>query len=104
MPGFTVKPGRGIWNVAGTIILDRYASFDDEQKLALFILLANDMDVSCSDAAMALNLQKRSNSGQLWDANKIGACPTQLIRRLNQTQDATANLAMRHDHGYLITP
>ncbi len=82
------------------IILDRYANFDDEQKLALFILLANDMDVSCSDAAAALQTYKSaptaSNYGTL--TKLMEPARLQLIRRLNQTQDATSQLvAMRHD-------
>ncbi len=81
-------------------ILDRYASFDDEQKLALFILLANDMDVPCSDAAAALKIYKSAptavNYGTL--TKLMEPARLQLIRRLNQTQDATTQLVtMRHD-------
>ena len=36
------------------LVLDRYTDFDDDQKLALFTLLANEMDVSCGDAVAAL--------------------------------------------------
>jgi malonyl-CoA decarboxylase len=82
------------------IILDRYANFDDEQKLALFILLANDMDVSCNDAAAALQSYKSAptaaNYGTL--TKLMEPARLQLIRRLNQTQDATTQLvAMRRD-------
>ena len=82
------------------VILDRYASFDDEQKLALFILLANDMDVSCSDVAAALQTYKSApTAGNYGTLTKLmEPARLQLIRRLNQTQDATTQLvAMRHD-------
>ena len=45
MQGFAVKSGRGIWHVTAQAVLDRYAGFDDDQKLALFTLLADEMDV-----------------------------------------------------------
>ena len=32
------------------LVLDRYAGFDDDQKLVLLTSMANEMDVSCGDA------------------------------------------------------
>ena len=97
--GFIVKPGRGIWHVVAQLVLDRYADFDDDQKLALFALLANEMDMSCSDAVAALKSTKVHQQrpimvrSQSWSNQRL-----QFIRRLNQTQNATTQLvAMRHD-------
>ena len=82
------------------LVLDRYKDFSDDEKLALFKLLSNEMDVSCSDAVFALQNYEREPTAANYEAltKKIEPARLQLIRRLNQTQDATAQLvAMRHD-------
>ena len=81
-------------------ILDRYAGFDDEQKMGLFTLLANQMDISCGDAAVALQTYESTPTAANYAAltKLVEPARLQLIRRLNQTQDATTQLvAMRHD-------
>ena len=82
------------------LVLDRYAHFDDYQKLALFTLLSNEMDVSCDDAVAALKTYSESPTAAHYAAltNLVEPARLRLIRRLNQTQDATAQLvAMRRD-------
>jgi len=82
------------------LVLDRYAHFDDDQKLALFTLLSNEMDVPCDDAAAALKTYSESPTAAHYAAlaNLVEPARLRLIRRLNQTQDATAQLvAMRRD-------
>ncbi len=82
------------------LVLDRYADFDDDQKLALFTLLANEMDVSCGDAVAALQTYESAPTAANYAAltKLVEPARLQLIRRLNQTQDATTQLvAMRHD-------
>jgi len=90
------------------LVLERYAGFDDDQKLALFTLLAREMDVACADAVAALQTYSDSPTAANYEAltKLVEPARRQLIRRLNQTQDATAQLvAMRldllrllHDH------
>ena len=80
------------------LVLDRYAHFDDDQKLALFTLLSNQMDVPCDDAVTALKTYSDSPTAAHYAAltNLVEPARLRLIRRLNQTQDATAQLvAMR---------
>ena len=82
------------------LVLDRYADFDDDQKLALFTLLANEMDVSCGDAVSALRTYESTPTAANYAAltKLVEPARLQLIRRLNQTQYATTQLvAMRHD-------
>ena len=82
------------------LVLDRYADFNDDEKLALFTLLANEMDVSYGDAVSALQAYERAPTAANYAAltKKIEPARLQLIRRLNQTQDATTQLvAMRRD-------
>ena len=82
------------------LVLDRYAHFDDDQKLALFTLLSNEMDVPCDDAVAALQTYSDSPTAAHYAAltNLVEPARLRLIRRLNQTQDATAQLvAMRRD-------
>ena len=82
------------------LVLDRYADFNDDEKLALFTLLANEMDVSCGDALSALQVYESAPTAANYAAltKKIEPARLQLIRRLNQTQDATTQLvAMRRD-------
>ena len=82
------------------LVLDRYADFNDDEKLALFTLLANEMDVSCGDALSALRVYESAPTAANYAAltKKIEPARLQLIRRLNQTQDATTQLvAMRRD-------
>jgi len=82
------------------LVLDRYADFNDDEKLALFMLLANEMDVSCGDAVSALQAYESAPTAANYAAltKKIEPARLQLIRRLNQTQDATTQLvAMRRD-------
>ena len=82
------------------LVLDRYAEFNDDEKLALFKVLANEMDVSCGDALSALQVYESAPTAANYAAltKKIEPARLQLIRRLNQTQDATTQLvAMRRD-------
>ena len=82
------------------LVLDRYAGFDDDQKLALFTLLANEMDVSCGDAVASLQIYESAPTAANYAVltKLVEPARLQLIRRLNQTQDATTQLvAMRHD-------
>ena len=82
------------------LVLDRYADFNDDEKLALFTLLANKMDVSCGDALSAIQAYESAPTAANYAAltKKIEPARLQLIRRLNQTQDATTQLvAMRRD-------
>ena len=82
------------------LVLDRYSGFDDEQKLTLFTLMANEMDVACGDAAAALKTYESAPTAVNYAAltKLVEPARLQLIRRLNQTQDATTQLvAMRHD-------
>ena len=82
------------------LVLDRYADFNDDEKLALFTLLANEMDVSYGDAVSALQAYESAPTAANYAAltKKIEPARLQLIRRLNQTQDATTQLvAMRRD-------
>ncbi len=82
------------------LILDRYASFDAASKLSWFLLLANDMDVPTETAIAAIKAYRDKPSNKAYEI-MIGAVEPerlQLIRRLNQTQDATAKLVkMRED-------
>ena len=82
------------------LVLDRYSGFDDEQKLTLFTLMANEMDVLCGDAVAALKTYESVPTAANYAAltKLVEPARLQLIRRLNQTQDATTQLvAMRHD-------
>ena len=82
------------------LVLDRYADFNEDEKLALFTLLANQMDVSYGDAVSALQAYESAPTAANYAAltKKIEPARLQLIRRLNQTQDATTQLvAMRRD-------
>ena len=82
------------------LVLDRYSDFDDEQKLTLFTLMANEMDVLCGDAVAALKTYESVPTAANYAAltKLVEPARLQLIRRLNQTQDATTQLvAMRHD-------
>lgn len=82
------------------LVLDRYADFNDDEKLALYTVLANEMDVSCGDAVSALQAYESAPTAANYAAltKKIEPARLQLIRRLNQTQDATTQLvAMRRD-------
>ena len=82
------------------LVLDRYADFNDDEKQALFTLLANEMDISCGDAVSALQAYESAPTAANYAAltKKIEPARLQLIRRLNQTQDATNQLvAMRRD-------
>ena len=82
------------------LILDRYADLDDDNKLAWFLLLANDMDVPAEVAIAAIKAYQDAPSAKNYEAMTAAVEPArlQLIRRLNQTHDATAKLvAMRED-------
>ena len=82
------------------LILDRYADLDDDDKLAWFLLLANDMDVPAEVAISAIKAYQDVPSAKNYEAMTAAVEPArlQLIRRLNQTHDATAKLvAMRED-------
>ena len=82
------------------LILDRYADLDDAGKLAWFSLLANDMDVPAEAAIAAIKAYQDAPSAKNYEAMTAAVEPArlQLIRRLNQTHDATAKLvAMRED-------
>jgi malonyl-CoA decarboxylase len=82
------------------LILDRYADLDDAGKLAWFSLLANDMDVPAEAAISAIKAYQDAPSAKSYEAMTAAVEPArlQLIRRLNQTHDATTKLvAMRED-------
>ena len=82
------------------LILDRYADLDDDDKLVWFLLLANDMDVPAEVAIAAIKAYQDAPSAKNYEAMTAAVEPArlQLIRRLNQTHDATAKLvAMRED-------
>lgn len=82
------------------LILDRYAALDDADKLAWFSLLANDMDVPTDMAIAAIKAYKTTPSAKSYEDMIATVEPArlQLIRRLNQTHDATAKLVkMRED-------
>ena len=82
------------------LILDRYDDLDDAGKLAWFSLLANDMDVPAEVAIAAIKAYQDAPSAKNYEAMTAAVEPArlQLIRRLNQTHDATAKLvAMRED-------
>jgi malonyl-CoA decarboxylase len=82
------------------LILDRYADLDDDYKLAWFLLLANDMDVPAEVAIAAIKAYQDAPSAKNYEVMTAAVEPArlQLIRRLNQTHDATAKLvAMRED-------
>jgi malonyl-CoA decarboxylase len=82
------------------LILDRYADLDEDHKLAWFLLLANDMDVPAEVAIAAIKTYQDAPSAKNYEAMTAAVEPArlQLIRRLNQTHDATAKLvAMRED-------
>ena len=82
------------------LILDRYAALDDEGKLAWFLILANDMDLSVEAAIAAIEVYHIAPSNETYEVMIGSAEPTrlQLIRRLNQTHDATTKLVqMRKD-------
>ncbi|MDA9193923.1 malonyl-CoA decarboxylase [Alphaproteobacteria bacterium] len=82
------------------LILDRYADLDDDNKLAWFLLLANEMDVPAEVAISAIKAYQDAPSAKNYEAMTAAVEPArlQLIRRLNQTHDATAKLvAMRED-------
>ena len=86
--------------ILAKLVLDRYRCFDDDQKLALFSLLANDMDIPCDDALAALKsyteIPSATNYANLMKL--VEPARLRFIRRLNQTQDSTTQLvAMRHD-------
>ena len=82
------------------LILDRYTALDHEGKLAWFSLLANDMDLSVEAAIAAIKAYHTAPSNETYEVMIGAAEPArlQLIRRLNQTHDATAKLVkMRED-------
>ena len=81
------------------LILDRYFGLDDVGKLSWFLLLANDMDVSAETAISAIkDYHAEPNKAYETMIEAVEPARLQLIRRLNQTQDATAKLVkMRED-------
>jgi len=82
------------------LILERYADLGDDDKLTWFLLLANDMDVPAEVAIAAIKAYQDAPSAKNYEAMTAAVEPArlQLIRRLNQTHDATAKLvAMRED-------
>lgn len=82
------------------LILDRYADLDNGCKLSWFSLLANDMDLSVDAAIAAIKTYHTEPSNETYEAMIGAAEPArlQLIRRLNQTHDATTKLVqMRED-------
>ena len=82
------------------LILDRYASFDEAGKLSWFLLLSNDMDVPTETAIAAIKAYHTKPSIKAYEImiEAVEPARLQLIRRLNQTQDATAKLVkMRED-------
>ena len=89
------------------LILDRYAGLDKDGKLNFLIHLATDMDVRADKATQALHTYQQAPTAENYEVLTAMVEPSrlQLIRRLNQTHDATAKLvAMRQDLiGFLKT-
>ncbi len=81
-------------------ILDDYASMDDVKKREFFTLLATGMDINADSVRTTLAAYEKQPSRATYRAFMNAAEPQrqELIRRLNQTSNATASLvAMRHD-------
>jgi len=81
-------------------ILDSYAAMEDEQKHEFFTLLAAGMDIDAEAVRTTLATYEREPSKASYNAFMHAAEPgrQELIRRLNQVPQATANLvAMRDD-------
>ena len=67
------------------LILDRYADLDDDDKLAWFLLLANDMDVPAEVAIAAIKAYQDAPTAKNYEAMTDAVEPgrLQLIRRLS---------------------
>ena len=81
-------------------ILDRYASWEDEEKLGFFRHLAEDMTLSAGAVRETLDAFEQGQSKASYRAFMEAAEPPrqELIRRLNQVPGATSALvAMRSD-------
>ena len=81
-------------------ILDRYAGLDDAGKRAFFSYLGTALDVPSDAALAALKLYQSDPTAAHYAAliNAVEPPRLQLIRRLNQSHDATARLvSMRAD-------
>ena len=82
------------------LILDRYAGLDDAGKRAFFSYLGTALDVPSDAALAALKLYKSDPTAAHYAAliNAVEPPRLRLIRRLNQSHDATARLvSMRAD-------
>jgi malonyl-CoA decarboxylase len=81
-------------------ILDRYAGLDDAGKRAFFAYLGTALDVPSDAALAALKIYQSDPTAAHYAALTSAVEPPrlQLIRRLNQSHDATARLvSMRAD-------
>ncbi len=81
-------------------ILGRYGQLDDEEKLAFFHHLAEDMTVSAPEVRAALDAYEEGQSKATYRAFMAAVEPPrqELIRRLNQVPGATRSLVrMRAD-------
>jgi malonyl-CoA decarboxylase len=82
------------------LVLDRYAALDADEKRAFLMHLATEMDVPTVAARTALDDYEKAPTAANYAALQRVFEPRRLrlIRRLNQTHDATAKLvAMRND-------
>ncbi len=82
------------------IILDRYETAEEDEKLSFFRHLAEDMAVSPQDLRAALETYEKGQTKTSYETLVRAAEPRrqELIRRLNQVPDATRSLvAMRAD-------
>ena len=89
------------------LILDRYADLDESAKVKFLLYLATDMDVPVGAAMTALSRYQDDPTTEHYAAlaDLVEPQRLQLLRRLNQTHDATTKLvAMRDDLiGFLKT-
>ena len=89
------------------LILDRYAELDESAKVKFLLYLATDMDVPVGAAMTALSRYQDDPTTEHYAAlaDLVEPQRLQLLRRLNQTHDATTKLvAMRDDLiGFLKT-
>ena len=92
--------GEGTGMAVARAILDKFAASDDDEKLAFFRHLAEDLTISPEDVRTALDAYEQGQTKASYRAFMTAAEPPrqELIRRLNQVPGATRQLvAMRAD-------
>ena len=89
------------------LILDRYADLDESAKVKFLLYLATDMDVPVGAAMTALSRYQDDPTTEHYAAlaDLVEPQRLQLLRRLNQTHDATTKLVTMRDDliGFLKT-